>query len=82
MKIGRLGVHKDVKRKQVGTNLLELIKEIFVTNNRTGCRFLTVDSYSTIVDFYKKNDFDFLDNFDKEAETQIMYYDLIRFVVS
>lgn len=81
VKIARLGVHKDLQGKRIGTLLLDLIKEIFTTNNRTGCRFLTVDAYNQerTISFYQRNDFDFLDPDDSSEKTRIMYYDLKRF---
>lgn len=45
----------------IGTNLINIVKKIFVTENRTGGRFITVDAYNTqhVLDFYIRNDFDF-----------------------
>ena len=58
-------------------------KEFFRTNNRTGCRFITVDAYNdeATLNFYKKNGFDFLWNADKNDNTRIMFFDLMRFEV-
>lgn len=36
VKIGRLGVHKDYQGEKIGTSLLNMIKELFLKNNRTG----------------------------------------------
>ena len=81
VKIGRLGVHADYHRGGIGTRLLNCIKVLFTTNNRTGCRFLTVDAYNEecTLDFYGKNEFMFLYNQDAEKQTRIMYYDLKKF---
>lgn len=81
VKVARLGVHKDVQGKSIGTLLLELTKELFLTNNRTGCRFLTVEAYNKkrVTDFYKQNDFRYLHDDDKDDKTRIMFYDLKRF---
>jgi len=80
VKIGRLGVHKEYKGNGFGTNLLTLCKKLFVTENRTGCRLITVDSYIMRISFYEKNDFVLLPNQiieDREDEdTVIMYCDL------
>ena len=82
VKIARLGVHKESQRNGLGTHLINLLKALFTTNNRTGCRFLTIDAYNRkeVLRFYKKNEFDFLHHEDKEEPTRIMFYDLKRFV--
>jgi len=81
VKIGRLGVQKVLQGHSLGTFLINLVKQIFTTNNRTGCRFITVDVYNNplTIKFYKKNDFDFLHELDEKDKTRIMYYDLKRF---
>ncbi|MDQ6903613.1 MAG: GNAT family N-acetyltransferase, partial [Bacteroidota bacterium] len=45
VKIGRFGVHKDFQGKGLGSKLLDYIKGMFITNNRTGCQYITVDAY-------------------------------------
>lgn len=80
VKIGRLGVHKDFQRLNIGTHLLNMVKKFFLINNRTGCRFITVDAYNNpnVIKFYKKNDFKFLSDQDKTHKTRLMYFDLKR----
>lgn len=61
--IGRLGVNKDYKRQGIGEELMTFIKSWFIDcNNKTGCRYLVVDSYNedAPLKYYKKNGFDFL----------------------
>jgi hypothetical protein len=62
VKIARLGVQNEYKSQGAGTALLNMTKRLFLTDNRTGCRFLTVDAYVTheAIGFYKKNLFAFL----------------------
>lgn len=81
VKIARLGVHQEYQRKGVGTALLNLTKILFVTNNRTGCRFLTVDAYinERALGLYKKNHFDFITKEDANNQTRTLYFDLKRF---
>jgi GNAT superfamily N-acetyltransferase len=81
VKIARLGVQRGVQGWGIGTYILNWLKTFFTTDNRTGCRFLTVDAYNQprILKFYKTNEFDFLHEKDKEDRTRIMYYDLKRF---
>ncbi len=53
-KICRLGVDVSMKGKTLGSTLLNFIKSYFVVDNKTGCRFLTVDAYADAVPFYLK----------------------------
>jgi GNAT superfamily N-acetyltransferase len=80
VKIARLGVQERFKRRGVGSALLNITKLLFLTNNRTECRFITVDAYNTeeAVGMYEKNYFAFMSEADKDNETRIMYYDLAR----
>ena len=81
VKIARLGVYTKYQRRHVGTSLLNMTKEYFLKQNRTGCRFLTVDAYNKedVIKFYEHNGFKFLWDQDKEKETRIMFFDLKRF---
>ncbi len=85
VKIGRLGVDKNSQRKNFGSQILDYIKVWFKINNKTGCRFITVDAYNNreTIKFYKKNDFEFLDNSQDSvnSKTRIMFYDLINYDV-
>ncbi len=90
--IGRLGVNKAHKKKGIGKELLDFIKAWFIeNNNKTGCRYIVVDSYNetTPINFYKSNQFEFLfSTEDQEKEytgiknasllrTRLMFFDLI-----
>ena len=82
VKLGRFGVHKDLQGQNVGTEILNILKNLFVTNNRTGCRFLTVNAYNKppVLTFYLRNDFQFLNEEKyRQKETQFMFYDLLRY---
>ena len=76
MKIGRLGVSILHKNKGWGTDILNYLKDLFVTNNRTGCRFITVDAYRDSLSFYEKNGFKYLTLSDKNSDTRLMFFDL------
>ncbi|MBF0458520.1 MAG: GNAT family N-acetyltransferase [Nitrospirae bacterium] len=82
VKIGRLGVHKDYQRQGYGTLLFDYIKDSFTYNNKTGCRFITVDAYNKPagLKFYEKNGFTFISQKDRGEETRLLYYDLMDFV--
>lgn len=62
VKIGRFAVATQFRRKPEhwGSKAMDFIKEWMVTENKTGCCFLTVDAYPSAVPFYKKNGFKFL----------------------
>jgi hypothetical protein len=90
--IGRLGVNHSFKGKHIGVELMDFIKSWFIDeNNKTGCRFIVVDSYNEDIPlkYYKRNSFGFLfsnENQEKEymnrhkltpLKTRLMYFDLI-----
>lgn len=62
VKIGRFGVDLYYRKSDGhwGSRTLDFIKYWMITENKTGCCFITVDSYATAVEFYKKNGFKFL----------------------
>lgn len=80
VKIGRLGVTKDYQGKSWGTDILNYIKGWFLVNNKTGCRFITVDAYLKSIAFYQKNGFEFLTTQDQNEDTRQMYFDLFSLV--
>lgn len=75
-KICRLGVDTSAKGLHVGSFLLDFIKSYFVIDNKTGCRFLTVDAYADAIPFYLKNGFIPLNNEDTDSDTRLLYFDL------
>jgi GNAT superfamily N-acetyltransferase len=75
VKIGRLGVHSDYKKLGIGTQIIDFIKTHFVSTNKTGCRYLTVDAYVSSIGFYEKNDFRPMNNKDA-VNTKSMFLDL------
>lgn len=76
VKIGRLAISKNLQKQGIGTHLLRFIKMYFIADNKTGCRFLTLDAYRGATDFYKRNGFKFLQKEDNNP-TQLMYFDLM-----
>ncbi len=78
MKIGRLGVSVDFKGQSWGTIILDYLKELFISNNRTGCRYITADAYKESLGFYVRNGFTFLTSQDVDSDTRLMYFDLIQ----
>ena len=81
VKIGRLGVDYHYQGKHIGTHILDFVKKTFVTNNRTGCCFVTVDALPSAVGFYEYNGFRLLRSSDLQStETIPMYYSLTRLI--
>lgn len=78
VKLGRLGIHVDYQKMGLGRDILNYIKILFVTSNKTGCKFLTVDAYSKSLEFYIKNGFIFMTKSDENHDTRLMYYDLMQ----
>ncbi|WP_421813496.1 GNAT family N-acetyltransferase [Flagellimonas sp.] len=76
VKIGRLGVHTKHQSSGLGKAILDYTKDSFVTNNKTGCKFIVVDAYKNSVKFYEKNGFMYLSGRDKKSDTRLMYFNL------
>lgn len=81
VKIGRLAVSKKYQGQGIGESILRHTKELFITDNRTGCRFITVDAFKNAVRFYQNNGFILMSSRDKKRDTRQMYYDLNRIVI-
>lgn len=95
--IGRLGVNKDFRiiegeENRTGQQLMDFVKSWFVDeSNKTGCRFIVVDSYNEPgpLKYYEKNGFQYLlsseeqekqfTGLDEKAElkTRLMFFDLL-----
>jgi GNAT superfamily N-acetyltransferase len=80
VKIARLGIHKEFQKLHVGSHMINLIKEMFLDDNRTGCRLITVDAYNRegVIKFYQHNDFQCFNDKDKSKGTRAMFFDLKR----
>ena len=80
LKIGRLAVDTRYARMGFGEEILRTIRTMFRYDNRTGCRFLTVDALASATGFYQaKGNFRFFTDKDKDDDTQLMYFDLKDF---
>jgi len=78
VKIGRFGVHIDYQKKGEGTTIVEFIRKFFINENKTGCRFITVDAINNekTLNFYQKNDFKFLTTKDEKKKTRTLVSEL------
>jgi len=75
-KIGRLAVSVEMRGMSVGSFLLDFIKRYFTADNKTGCRFITVDAYAAAISFYLHNGFVPLNDEDADEPTRLLYFDL------
>lgn len=80
VKIGRLAVSEEFANQGFGSKIISFIKSLFATNNKTGCRFITVDAYRAALPFYEKNGFKPLTQKDVDEDTRLLYYDLKKFL--
>ena len=93
--IGRLGIGTDFQSQHPGSDVLSFIKAWFVDPlNKTGCRFLLVDSYNKErnLSFYECNDFNYLFSTEEQEHefrgikperplnSRLMYFDLIELI--
>ena len=76
VKICRLAIDKSAKGMSLGTFILDFIKTYFVVDNKTGCRFITVDAYSNAIPFYLKNKFLPLSQDSDSDHTRLLFFDL------
>lgn len=61
VKIGRFAVSSKYKGRNIGTDLMNLLKDMLNGNpNYSAFRYLTVDAYLSAIDFYLKNNFKLL----------------------
>jgi len=90
--IGRLGVNSAYKKRHVGSELLDYIKQWFIDpDNKTGCRYLIVDAYNQPMplSFYEANGFRYMFSSERQEceyrnidsttklHTRMMYFDLM-----
>jgi GNAT superfamily N-acetyltransferase len=80
VKICRLAVHESYKGRSLGSFLLRFVKTYLRFDNKTGCRFLTVDAYESALPFYHKHQFLPLVENDSDKRTRLLYYDLASMI--
>jgi GNAT superfamily N-acetyltransferase len=79
VKIGRFAVDSEFQRSGYGTKILHFIIMSFLTNNKTGCQFITVDALNNVetLHFYEKNSLSFVTLYDFNKLSRQMYINLI-----
>lgn len=75
-KLCRLAVSLSAREMHLGSYLIDFIKAFFLLDNKTGCRFVTVDAYRSAIPFYEKNGFVPLVAEDDGGMTRLFYFDL------
>lgn len=79
VKIGRLAVHEDYKRMNVGSTLIMYTVGLALDlSEKVGVRFISVDAYHGIEEFYEKNFF--VELAECEDKHVAMYTDLENWV--
>ena len=76
VKIGRLGIDISAKGQSLGTFILDFIKSYFALENKSACRFITVDAYLEAIPFYQKNKFLPLSEEGEGDHTRLLFFDL------
>jgi len=81
VKIGRFGIRLEQQRKRYGSTFLLMICQFMgQPNNRTGCRYLTLNTYPPLINFYEKNNFTVLGGKPpnpRSTKQLVMYLDLL-----
>ena len=76
IKICRLATDKKYRGEGIGTMLVNMIVTSYQSDNKAGCRFVTVDAYADALPFYYKQGFLPLSKEDEDAPTRLLYFDL------
>ena len=74
----------DRQSSGLGSLILDAIKWYFLDDNKTGCRYITVDAHRDAVPFYLKNGFKILTESEDNSydHTRLMFYDLMALKMS
>ncbi|MDE6549393.1 MAG: GNAT family N-acetyltransferase [Muribaculaceae bacterium] len=79
IKIGRFAVSSSCRGRNIGTDLMDMIKKMLNLNpNYSAFRYLTVDAYLSAIGFYEKNDFKLLSPQTINKETRLMFFDMME----
>lgn len=78
VKIGRLGIDMQYQGLGLGREIIYTLFYSFLSGNKTGCRYVTVDAYNNpkTISFYQKCGFVFLTSADEIKDTRHMLFDL------
>lgn len=77
IKIGRFAVSLNYRGRNIGSDLMDSIKQILNTEmSRSAFRFITVDAYLSAVPFYERNGFIQLKQKEEDEHTRLMFFDM------
>lgn len=76
LKICRLATDKKYRGEGIGTMMINMIVASYKSDNKAGCRFITVDAYADALPFYYKLGFLPLSKEDEGSPTRLLYFDL------
>jgi ribosomal protein S18 acetylase RimI-like enzyme len=84
VKIGRFGVRVEFQSQGIGTEVVTMIKDFMCRDNRTGCRYITLDAYNKprVLRFYQGNGFGFLKKPNPQRKQEPMYFDLLSHILA
>ena len=78
VKIGRFSVSKDFRGRNIGSDLMDMLKKMLkINSSHSAFRYVTVDAYLTAVPFYEKNGFIHLTKKDEDEHTRLMFFDMM-----
>jgi len=86
VKVGRLGIALPLHKHGLGGLFVSMLKKLMCVDNRTGCRFITVDAWRDkkagvdVTPFYAKQGFVLLPCRRKTSHYVPMYFDLLSHV--
>ena len=79
IKIGRFAVSSKYKGRNIGSDLMNLLKGMLNDNpNYSAFRYLTVDAYLSAIEFYNKNNFKILSEKIQNEHTRLMFFDMLE----
>lgn len=79
IKIGRFAVSSKYRGRNIGTDLMNLLKDMLNNNpNYSAFRFLTVDAYISAINFYLKNNFKPLSEKIQNGHTRLLFFDMLE----
>ncbi len=76
LKICRLATDRKYHGEGIGTMMVNMIVVSYQSDNKAGCRFITVDAYAHSLPFYYKQGFVPLSKEDEDSPTRLLYFDL------
>lgn len=76
IKICRLATDQKFRGEGIGTMMVNMIIASYQSDNKAGCRFVTVDAYADALPFYYKQGFLPLSKEDEGSTTRLLYFDL------